>query len=685
MVVAPPLPRTMQVSLQCQECGCTIQRDSDSSIASVACPKCGSRMDLPAAGGYPAGTVIRGFRIERRIGQGAMGVVYLATQLAMNRKVALKILPLEITADPHLVHRFLREVEMLAKVDHPNIVTAFDAGQEQGAYYLAMTYVDGEDLEKRMKRVGKLPEREALDIIRKVAEALKYAWEEHRILHNDVKPGNIIIDTRGHVKLMDLGLSKSVFEDTGMSMTGKTFGTPNYMSPEQAQGSKNLDTRSDQYALGATLYRLVTGVLPHSGTSVVELLTKKLFQPIPPARNHNPDVTDACEHLLEVLMARDPVHRYEKWDDLIADIDRVMEKKPPAAKRPGAGESAIGLEFTSPAQPAEAAPKTTVMKIAPKQGGPAANYPTLPMSETQHIEPEPSVPRNVWILGIAAMLIVAAIGAWMLLAGKQGDTPKEERRPEPAAQAESTVATPTPEPDVAPEPVPGSEFAWADDFNAAGDAFDSGNWQLLGAPVREDGMAILTGPEMEWGAQGILGTRRDRISATTLGGVEARLKLARSEVLARDNAFENAGYFDLMLSPDASKTAYVADTPLALVRILVMADGGYAYQVGAKKNSARANTDPIWLEKQTPLPDAKPGTGLEIALVVLPENVHITISQDGRVLHRRLHWVAFPASFAGQGVVPQLYVANQGRGRVRAAVDEFQIRPVDTTYLLQNR
>ncbi|HEY8241271.1 MAG TPA: serine/threonine-protein kinase, partial [Kiritimatiellia bacterium] len=559
------------------------------------------------------GTIIRGFRVERRLGQGAMGVVYLATQIAMNRKVALKILPHEITTDASLVHRFLREVQMLARVEHPNIVTAFDAGQERGSYYLAMTYVDGDDLEKRLKKTGKVPELEALEITRKVAEALRYAWEEHKILHNDVKPGNIMIDTRGHVKLMDLGLSKTVLEDTGMSMTGKTFGTPNYMSPEQAQGSKHLDTRSDQYALGATLYRLVTGVLPHSGTSVVELLTKKLFEPIAPARTHNPLVTDACEHFLEVLMAREPDKRYAQWPDLIADLGRVMRGEQPLAKRPGAGESAIGLE-TMDSESGDAPPGTTIMKIRPNPQ--PTKFPTL--GETQHIEVEKgSGPAAIKIRNavIAAVVVAACVGGWFYFS-KPTAAPPEPAREKPVRVAKE----PAPEPVAAAEPDPAMASAWQDDFGGDGAGFDAAKWQVLTAPSRATGAAVLTGPEMEWGAEGLLGALHDPVPFTAKGGVEANITIKNVEVLSKDKNFPNAGYFDFVLSPDASRTAYVTDAQLAVVRLLAMADGTYAFQVGAKRGRAFPNSDPVWIEKIKPLPDATMSAPLVITLVVLPQN-----------------------------------------------------------------
>ena len=244
----------------------------------------------------------------------------MATQLSMDRKVALKIMPSDITADKNLVSRFQREIRLLARVEHPNLVTAFEAGEEDGVYFLAMTYVEGQDLSQRLMKEKRLPEAEALAVISKAALALAYAWDKHRILHNDVKPGNIMIDRNGDVKVMDLGLSKCVSEDTSLSMEGVVFGTPNYMSPEQARGQRDLDFRSDEYALGATLFHLLTGVLPHSGTTVAEVLTKKNVDPAPRVRKLHPGISPSCEQLILTMMAPSPAERFQSWSDVMAEI-----------------------------------------------------------------------------------------------------------------------------------------------------------------------------------------------------------------------------------------------------------------------------------------------------------------------------------------------------------------------------
>ncbi|MFH0908323.1 MAG: protein kinase [bacterium] len=314
----------MLIMFQCPSCGNPIKVHARMLPTHILCARCGSSVETPLYG-IGTGAVIGGFRVEKSIGRGAMGEVFVATQLSMDRKVALKIMPSEITADKNLISRFQREIRLLARVEHPNLVTAFEAGEYDGVYYLAMTYVEGKDLGQRLEEEKRIPEQEALAVAAKAALALAYAWEHHQILHNDVKPGNIMIDRNGEVKVMDMGLSKCVVEDTSLSMEGVAFGTPNYMSPEQARGQHDLDFRSDEYALGATLFHLLTGALPHNGTTVTEVLTRKTIEPAPNVRQLNPDVSPACERLILKMMAPDREERFPSWTEAIAEIESLLE------------------------------------------------------------------------------------------------------------------------------------------------------------------------------------------------------------------------------------------------------------------------------------------------------------------------------------------------------------------------
>ncbi len=297
--------------------------------------------------GISPGIIVAGYEIVRRLGAGGMGEVWLAKQTAMDRKVALKILSPALTSNKEFVDRFLKEVKNAAKLEHQNIVTAYDAGCDGSIYYLAMSFVDGALLDDLLKIDKRIPEKEALRIARGVADALCYAWNEYKILHRDIKPANIMLDSRKNPKLMDMGISKSMSEDKGLTMTGMIVGTPYYMSPEQAKAEPGIDCRADIYSLGATLYHLVTGTVPYEAQTAMAILMKHMTDPFPPPKEKNPEVSDGCSALLEIMMAKMPADRQTSWEDVIKDIDLVASGQMPATRRPSAGKSAVMQETPS--------------------------------------------------------------------------------------------------------------------------------------------------------------------------------------------------------------------------------------------------------------------------------------------------------------------------------------------------
>jgi serine/threonine-protein kinase len=312
----------MEVVFECNHCHATIEADSEISGVKAECPNCQEVVLVPAPG-IDVGSEIGGFRVEKKLGVGGMGEVFAATQVAMDRQVALKILPPALTNDEKTVERFLQEVRMAAKLEHPNIVTAFDAGKASGYYYLAMSIVDGEDLSDRLKREKRLSEATSLVIVEKIAHALDYAWTKFHLLHRDIKPANIMITVDDEVKLMDMGIAKSLEEDSNLTMQGMLVGTPYYMSPEQATGSRDIDCRSDIYSLGATLYHLVTGKRPFNGPNAMSVIAKHLSEtPLPP-KDLNADLSDDCCKLIEKMMARDRMDRFETWQELRMAIARM--------------------------------------------------------------------------------------------------------------------------------------------------------------------------------------------------------------------------------------------------------------------------------------------------------------------------------------------------------------------------
>jgi len=264
---------------------------------------------------------IEGYRLVQKIGRGAMGTVYKAIHKGLHRVVAIKILRRDLASDKTQIERLKREAQLLADLDHPNIVRALDAGESNGFPYLVMEYVEGETLRDKVARDGPLSNEEALRVTRALADALEKA-RRMGIVHRDVKPGNILMSKSGMPKLMDLGLAKGPL-DPSLTQHGATVGTPQFMSPEQAESPDKADTRSDIYSLGASLYAMVTGRPPFEGSTLAEIIMKVMSQqPVPP-RVRNPEVSPEVSHLIERMMLKDASLRYDTPAQVIADIDMI--------------------------------------------------------------------------------------------------------------------------------------------------------------------------------------------------------------------------------------------------------------------------------------------------------------------------------------------------------------------------
>jgi len=319
----------MIVPFDCRKCGTRIEVDVEAGPQAM-CAACHAINDVPPPH-VGADTTIGGFRLIRRIGRGGMGDVYFAHQASLNREAAVKVLHRSLCRDPVFVARFLREVRLVARLEHPNVVKAYEAGEDCGFRYLAMAYVDGVTLEQRLRRRGPIPETEALDIALQVARALDYAWREHRLLHRDLKPANIMLDQRGLARLMDFGISRSLTDAPGkVTRSGLIVGTPNYMSPEAIQNRPDLDFRSDLYSLGATLYHVLTGQLPYAGRNFADTLRRRgSLEPLPHPQDANPALSEPCVSLLTRMLEPDPARRHESWQALISDIEQVIRGRMP--------------------------------------------------------------------------------------------------------------------------------------------------------------------------------------------------------------------------------------------------------------------------------------------------------------------------------------------------------------------
>ena len=277
-------------------------------------------------------TILGNYEILAKVGAGAMGTVYKARQLSLDRIVALKILPRRLAADGEFLARFLREAQSAAQCSHPNLIQVHDVGQAGGYYFYSMEFVGGPTLKQVLAQHGPLAEKVALGYMVKIAAALEEAHEKD-IVHRDVKPDNILLTERGEPKLADLGLAKPLRSEADVTLDGTSVGTPHYMSPEQVRGEP-VDGRADLYALGATFFHLLTGETlfqgPTSGAVMVQHSTARPR----PVRELRPELSRGIEAILLKLLAKRPGERYPGAKDLMADLRLVAGGGPPKQARP---------------------------------------------------------------------------------------------------------------------------------------------------------------------------------------------------------------------------------------------------------------------------------------------------------------------------------------------------------------
>lgn len=276
---------------------------------------------------------IPGYQIISKLGAGAMATVYKAKQISLDRIVAIKVLPQKYSRDSNFIQRFYDEGKAAAKLNHPNIVGAYDVGQAGDYHYFVMEYVDGRTVYDDISKNGAYSEEEALRIAAQVAEALSHAHDQG-FIHRDVKPKNIMITADGTVKLADMGLARAVSDrEAAEAEAGKAYGTPYYISPEQIRGEIEIDFRADIYALGATLYHMVTGRVPFEGPNPSAVMRKHLKEELEPPDHVNTALSTGIAEIIEVCMAKSMNKRYTTTDDLLEDLKAVSRGEPPTIAR----------------------------------------------------------------------------------------------------------------------------------------------------------------------------------------------------------------------------------------------------------------------------------------------------------------------------------------------------------------
>ena len=269
------------------------------------------------------GAVLSGrYRLESKLGSGGMSTVYLARDETLERSVAVKVLHQEISDQPDQIERFRREARTVAQLSHPNVVAVIDAGEDGGHPYIVFEYVDGETLKQRIERAGPLPVDEATAYAIEIGRGLSAA-HSRRLVHRDLKPQNVLIDSEGRAKVTDFGIARSLEAD-GLTQTGRVLGTTDYVSPEQAMG-RGVDARTDIYSLGVLLYEMLTGEVPFTAETVVGVAMKHVNEPMPDVQKKRPEVSSALAAVVERATAKEPTKRYPDMASCLADLEAALE------------------------------------------------------------------------------------------------------------------------------------------------------------------------------------------------------------------------------------------------------------------------------------------------------------------------------------------------------------------------
>lgn len=424
------------------------------------------------------GKTLGKYRIVEHLGRGGMAEVYKAYQPGLDRYVAIKVLHSFLATEADFLTRFQREAKVAAMLRHPNIIQVydFDYSKEDDAYYMVMEFIEGPTLKERLEELARegqlMPLEEAVNIVVAIANALDYA-HQHRMVHRDVKPANIMFTRDGQPILTDFGIARMV-DVVGLTASGTMVGTPTYMAPEQGMGQAG-DERSDIYSLGVVLYQLVTGYLPYDADTPLGVAMKHINEPLPPPAMVNTALPASLEAVIMRALAKAPENRYQTAHEFAADLKRAMA---------GQHVEPAPSEHVAPSRPQAAVPTLPAEQMATLPSAPAIRFPTGTAAPVARPRPRWLVPLVVIILalaliggcivltttGAAQQMLTAAIARLLpapTLAGTFTPTPTPDLTATYAAEAEQfaawmatyiatagTTPTPSPTPTATPTATP---------------------------------------------------------------------------------------------------------------------------------------------------------------------------------------------------------------------------------------
>ena len=464
--------------------------------------------------------------LERLLGRGGMGAVYMGRQISLDRPAAIKVLKTDLTSNPEFVKRFHREAALLARIVDNHVVQIFGAGEADGHHYYAMEYVEGEDYASRVKKGHKFTMDEVLKVGESVGVALQMAWR-HRIVHRDIKPSNILLTKDNETKVMDFGLAKNPESD--LTASEVIMGTAKYMSPEQATGGQ-CDTRSDLYSLGVVLYELSAGQPPFSGEGATAIMYQHVHKQPTPPRKINPAIPPVIEAMILRLIEKDPDKRYATPEALVAAVRGIQEGVSPEEQQTLYDETRR-VDGDAPRTPSGGAPRTAV--TAPVGAAPAPS----------------STGKVIGIL--AAVLILGAVGYF----ATRNDAAPQKKDPDPAPKTIANKEDPPPPPPstatkVDPPPVPATTTKvdppappppkpadpWAESQQKGETAFAAKRWASAAALFEE---ALSKGAPAELTPRMTLAKARDEIEKAEKLAEEGNEPAALARYLAANRLKED--------------------------------------------------------------------------------------------------------------------------------------------------
>ena len=427
-----------------------------------------TKKDIPVDDHLKPGAVFEKYTVEKQLGQGGMGSVYLVRHNVLDSQFALKILSSDVASkNKQFVDRFIREAKLACKIRHPNLIAVHDAGQnpQNGLYYIVMDYVPGGSVRDRLKKTRRMPPDQALRIITQVADALTAACAHHMV-HRDIKPDNIMFAADGSAKLADLGIAKSTDEqDTMITMAASVFGTPAYMSPEQAKDSSKVDSRADIYSLGIVFYEMLSGYRPFSGTTAIQILSQVMdASRIPDVRQICPDVPPELADLIARMTEKDLEKRIQSPEILVRELKKIQIPANLAGRllrtRDELAATSSAVPLTAPTMPTAAdapaqapapAPEATMPTMATAADAPAQAPAPAPA-------PEVTMPTMATAVEASASVSEPAPEVTM---PTMADTPVPTSEPVPEVKpqtvADVPASAPVSEPAPAPAPAPAPE------------------------------------------------------------------------------------------------------------------------------------------------------------------------------------------------------------------------------------